>query len=111
MNIDKLIPKGIQEAFQKQGYTGNKKMSDIKIICKLFNPCGTGTWWLYEHVEEDIYMAFCLLHNPQDAEIGTISLDEMLALRLPMGLTIEIDLCFKPGEMTLKQVFDEVKQR
>lgn len=111
MTIDKLIPKKIEAAFQAQGYTGDKSMWQIKIICKLFNPVGAGTWWLYEHVEEDIYMAFCCLGNPQDAEIGTISVNEMLALKLPFGLSIERDLYFEPGEKTLKKVYDEVKNK
>jgi hypothetical protein len=107
--IQKLIPKYIHEAFAKQGDTSEKAMKDIKIICKLFNPCGHGTWWLYENIEEDIYMAFCLLDNPGFAEIGTVSLEEMVALRLPMGLGIERDLSFEPGEKTLEEVWNEVK--
>jgi hypothetical protein len=111
MNIEKLIPKDIQKLFEEQGYTGDKPMSDIKIVCKLFNPIGAGTWWLYEHLEEDIYMAFCFLGNHHDAEIGTISINEMLELRLPLGLSIERDTHFKALEITLKEVFNEIKQR
>ena len=106
-----LIPNSILKAFAEQGYTGNKQMSEIKIICKLFNPCGAGTWWLYEHVEEDVYMAFCLLDDPTYAEIGTISLLEMKALRLPFGLGIERDIHFPTGEKTLKQIWDKVKEK
>lgn len=109
--IKNLIPESIKQAFAKQGYTGDKEMSDIKIICKLFNPCGVGTWWLYEHIEEDIFMAFCLLDDPSYAEIGTISLEEMIALKLPFGLSIERDIHFPTGEKTLKQIWDSVKKR
>jgi hypothetical protein len=109
--IKKLLPPFIQEAFGKQGYTGDKQMNEIKIICKLFNPCGVGTFWLYEHVEDDIYMGFCLLNDPSFAEIGTVSLDELTALKLPLGLSIERDLHFHVGEKTLEQVWNEVKGR
>ena len=84
-------------------------MKDIKIIAKLFNPIGAGTWFLYEHIEDDIYMAFCLLDSPQYAEIGTISIEEMLSVRLPLGLRIERDLYFEVGEKTLQQIWNEVK--
>jgi hypothetical protein len=107
--IDKLIPVSVQKAFAEQGDTSEKCMADVKIICKLFNPIGAGTWWLYEHIEEDIYMAFCLLDSPQYAEIGTISLEEMVSVKLPLGLSIERDLYFEVGEKTLEQVWNEVK--
>ena len=109
--LKKLIPSFIEKAFAAQGYTGDKSMSEIKIICKLFNPCGMATWWIYEHIEEDIYMAFCLLNDPAYAEIGTISLEELANVKLPLGLSIERDIHFPVGEKTLKEVWDEVKGR
>ncbi len=109
--IKHLFTNEIIKAFAKQGYTGDKEMSEIKIICKLFNPCGIGSWFLYEHVEEDLYMAFCLLDDPSYAEIGTISLNELVALKLPFGLGIERDIHFPTGEKTLKEIYDKVKGR
>lgn len=105
----KLITKAIEKAFQKQGYCGDKQMSEIKIVCKLFNPVGADTWYLYEHVENDIYMAFVTLGDPDCAEIGTISLNELESLRLPFGLKIERDRYFDPLSRTLKEVYDKVK--
>lgn len=109
--INKLFGKDVLKAFEEQGYTGDKNMSQIKIVCKLFNPIGVGTWWLYEHIEEDIYMAFCLLSDPSDAEIGSISLDEMMAVKLPLGLKIERDKSFQPFSKTLEEVYNEIKGR
>lgn len=105
----KLITKAVENAFKKQGYCGDKSMNDIKIVCKLFNPAGAGTWYLYEHIEDDIYMAFVTLGDPMDAEIGTVSLDELKSLRLPFGLSIERDMSFDPLSRTLKDVYDKVK--
>lgn len=107
--MKKLIPDTLKKAFEKQGYMGDKKMEEIPIICKLFNPIGTGTWWLYEHVEDDIYMCFALLDSPMFAEIGTVSLRELASLQLPLGLSIERDKFFDVGEKTLQEVWDEVK--
>jgi hypothetical protein len=106
-----FFPKKIREAFESQGYTGNKTMSEIKIICKVFNPVGSATFWLYEHQEEDIYMAFCLLNDHREAEIGSISMEEIMEVKLPMGLHFELDRYFTPGEITLETIFNEIKSR
>ena len=107
----KLLTKAIEQAFIKQGYTGDKKPENIKVICKLFNPAGAGTWWLYERDSQDpdIFWGFCLLDTPMFAECGTLRLSELQALRLPMGLSIERDSGFDIGEKTLRQVINEVK--
>lgn len=108
----KLLTKAIETAFQKQGWTGDKKSSEIKVICKLFNPTGAGTWWLYERDSQDpdIFWAFCLLDDPIFAELGTIRLSELQSFRGRMGLGIERDSSFEIGEKTVQQVMDEVKQ-
>ena len=104
-----LLTKEIRRCFEKQGDTSAMDMSQIKIVCKLFNPCGAQTWYLYEHVEDDIYMAFANLGDPFYAECGTVSLNELMSVRLPAGLTIERDRSFKPMSMTLQEVFDKIK--
>ena len=103
----KLITKEIESKFKKQGYTGDKKPEDIKIICKLFNPVGAGTWYLYEKEDDDICWAFVNLGDSIMAECGTISLNELKSLRLPMGMSIERDRHF--GSYSLKAVIDTVK--
>ena len=103
----KLITKKIETLLKKQGYTGSKKTNEIDVIFKLFNPTGHGTWYVYEHIEDDIYMAFVNLGDPQFAELGTISLDELKKLRLPFGLGIERDRGFSPRN--LKEIMDIVQ--
>jgi len=107
----KLLTKAIEKAFEKQGDTSEKSSKDIKVICKFFNPVGAATWWLFERLDEDVFMAFCLLDDPTFAEIGSISLSELESLRLPFGLGIERDTSFEVGEKTVQQVIDEVKSR
>ncbi len=104
-----IITKEIAEAFKKQGYTGNKSTKDIKIVTKLFNPCGVGTWYLYEQEDEDIYWCFANLGDPVCAECGTVSMSELMSLRLPFGLKIERDIHFKPLSMSLEDVIKKVK--
>ena len=102
-----LITKEIEKAFERQGYTGDKMPEDIQIVCKLFNPVGSGTWYLYEKEDEDIYMCFANLGDPMMAECGRVSLGELKSLRLPMGLSIERDRHF--GKHTLREVMDTIK--
>jgi hypothetical protein len=105
----KIITKEIENAFAKQGYTGDKSMKDIKIILKLFNPGGVGTWYVYEKEDEDIYWAFANLNDPINAECGTISMQELTSYRGRFGLKIERDMSFEPLKMTLQEVWDKVK--
>jgi hypothetical protein len=100
----KILTAEILKAFAKQGYTGNKSAKDIKIVMKLFNPTGAGTWYLYEKEDEDIYMAFVNLGDPINAECGRVSMQELLAFRGRFGLGIERDMHFKPMSRTLQEV-------
>lgn len=105
----KIITKEIEAAFAKQGYTGNKSAKDIKIVMKLFNPTGAGTWYLYEKEDEDIYMAFVNLGDRDCAECGRVSMSELLAFRGRFGLKIERDMHFKPLSISLQEVIDKIK--
>lgn len=105
----KLLTKEILEAFKKQGYTGDKKPEDIKIILKLFNPSGAGTWYCYEYEPENrIFWCYANLGNSTFAECGTVSLDELESIKFPpFGLGVERDMHF--GKHTLKEVMDKVQ--
>lgn len=106
-----IITKEIQQAFDKQGYVGDKTADKIVVICKLFNPIGAGTWYLYEQDKNnpDWFMAFCNLGDSQMAELGTISMNELMSVQLPLGLKIERDRQFPVAEMILQDVIDKVK--
>jgi hypothetical protein len=105
----KIITKEIEKAFKKQGYTGNKSAKDIRIVMKLFNPTGVGTWYLYEKIDDDTYMCFAELGDPMFAECGTVSMSELMAFRGRFGLGIERDMHFEPLSMTLQEVMDNVR--
>jgi len=73
--------------------------SDINetIVCKLFNPCGAATWLLTQLDPDDGDIMYGLADLGFGCvEYGSISLSELQALKLPMGLTIERDLHFDP---------------
>lgn len=105
-----ILTKEVLKAFNKQGYTGDKQTKDIKIVLKLFNPYGAGTWYLYEKESEDIFWGFVNLGDSEMAECGTVSMSELMSLRLPMGLKIERDMRFKPLSISLEEVINKVKK-
>ena len=106
----KLLTKEILDAFKKQGDTSEKEGSEIKVICKFFNPTGCGTWYCYEYFPDDrIFMGYAELGDLQCAECGTISLDELEEFKGRFGLGIERDKNFPIGKMTLDEVRDAVQ--
>ena len=105
----KIITKAIEAAFAKQGDTSKKSMKDIKIVLKLFNPTGAGTWYLYEKLDEDVYMCFANLGDSEMAELGTVSMQELMSFRGMFGLGIERDMHFDPLSKTLEDVYNTVK--
>lgn len=109
METTKILTKKILEAFEKQGYTGDKETKDIKIVLKLFNPTGVGTWYLYEKEDDDIYWCFANLGDPKTAECGTVSMLELLAYRGRFGLGIERDTQFEPLSISLEEVINKIK--
>ena len=105
----KILTKEVLKAFAKQGYCGNKQTKDIKIVMKLFNPTGAGTWYLYEKETDDIYWCFANLGDIDCAECGTVSMSELMAFRGMFNLGIERDMHFEPLSMSLEEVINKVK--
>jgi len=105
----KFLTKKILKAFEKQGYCGNKPTNEIKIVMKIFNPTGAGTWYLYEKETDDIYWAFVNLGDPVFSECGTVSMSELLSFRGRFGLGLERDMHFEPLSKSLAEVMDIVK--
>jgi hypothetical protein len=67
---------------------------DAVPVVKLFNPAGAGTW-LATELDEDGDTLFGLADLGMGfPELGSFSLAELQALRLPFGLAIERDLSF-----------------
>ena len=105
----KLLTKEILSQFEKQGYTDGKPKEDIKVILKLFNPCGAGTWYLTEYDPvERMFFGFVNLGDPQMAELGYVSLDEIERVKGPLGIGIERDRYFG-YDHSLKEVMEIVK--
>lgn len=75
--------------------TANGRASgDHAPVVKFFNPLGAGTW-LFSEIDGDILFGLCDL-GFGCAELGSASLSEIEALRLPFGLPSSA-ICFLKG--------------
>ena len=100
-NKMKLLTKSIEKKLIQQwgGATTDKP------YLKLFNPCGSSTWLISEYnPEERMFFGLCDLGHGTP-ELGFVSLDELLEIKLPYGLKIERDMYWKP-ERTLLEYYE-----
>ena len=72
---------------------GRDRDADHVPVVKLFNPLGEGVW-LATVLDADGDTLFGLA-DLGEPELGSFSLTEMMAIRLPLGLGIERDLLFE----------------
>jgi hypothetical protein len=88
----KLLDNGRRQAAVK----GTPNELDLKPVVKLFNPCGAATWLLTEIDPDDETIAWGLCDLGMGfPEYGTVSLEELAAIRGPLGIGIERDRHFE----------------
>jgi hypothetical protein len=72
---------------------GRQREADHIPVVKFFNPLGEGVWLVTElDADGDTLFGLADLGDP---ELGSFSLAEMTAIRLPLGLGIERDILFE----------------
>ncbi len=99
-----LITKEIKAKLSKN--IGNAKID--KPYLKLFNPCGSATWLISEYKENTgLLFGLCDL-GMGFPELGYVSLEEIMAITLPLGLKIERDIYFKPAK-TLQEYANDAR--
>ena len=91
----KLLTEAIRRALPKLRSTEPIPLEEKKIICKFFNPCGIGTWYVVEGEEDEGDFLFWGLVDLHEKEFGSFSLKELSDLRLSFGMKIERDLHFE----------------
>lgn len=58
---------------------------------------GSADWWIVEaDPAEGVMFGYACLGNPQDAEWGYVSFDELAALRVRSCFEVDFDLHWKP---------------
>ena len=99
----KLMTEELIRKFPGLRQTGNTPPDKIRIIAKYFYPCSAATWYAVEYdPEERLFFGYVNLGDPQCAELGYFSLDELEQFKGRFGLGIERDLYF--GEHYLSEV-------
>lgn len=92
----KLITKALEERLEKSPLYSTEEVEEKIAICKFFNPCGRGTWYVVEaEKNEDGDWIFFGLVDLYEKEWGYFTLSELESIKLPFGLTIERDLYFE----------------
>jgi hypothetical protein len=87
-----LIPEDLRAQLLANGAAARE--GDPVPLLKLFNPVGPGCWLITEMAADgDILFGLCDL-DVGFPELGYVSLAEITAVRLPLGLSIERDLHF-----------------
>jgi len=89
----KLITEEFEELFADYPLYSQEDEKDPLVVAKLFDPCGSATWFLTEYDPEQ-KIAFGYVTGLQVDELGYVSLIELEGIERPFGLTIERDLYF-----------------
>lgn len=92
----KLLTKAIEKKLEKFPLCSQDgKGDDADIICKFFNPMGSGTWYVLEgEKHENGDWLFYGLVDLFEREYGYFSLSELESVRLPFGMGIERDMSY-----------------
>ena len=99
----KLFTTSIEKRLIKNFEINNGKEHpvDHKVVVKLFNPTGIGTWYLtYMNPESNVAWGLAHIH---EKEQGFINVAELKEFKGRMGLGIERDRMFESNKKTLKE--------
>jgi len=82
---------------------------DQKVIVKVFNPYGAGTWYLINQDPNDPNYLWCVAEIGHEHEMGSVSLSELQSIRVkPFNLPLERDLYF--DEMPVKELWNKLNE-
>lgn len=73
--------------------------ADAVALVKLFTPDSSWTWYLTEASREGDDVLMFGLVDGHVKELGYVSLNELMSVRGPMGLSIERDLYWSPKKL------------
>lgn len=104
----KIITKQIEKLFEKYPLYSQENVKDPKVLVKIFNPYGSGTWYITEVEKQDDgdYLCFGLVRL-HDTELGYFMLSDLLNTRINVygcPLPLERDMYFKG---TLNDAYNE----
>ena len=82
-------------------------VDDAKVVVKLFNPEGAGTWFLHKLTDDGIAYGLCHIMEP---EYGAVSMRELRDYIGRMGLGIERDIYFPENKYTISEIEAKLEQ-
>lgn len=103
----KLFTKQIDDMLFKQYAMGND-LSKQKVVAKIYNPYGRGTWYLLNSDPQDPDYLWAIV-DLFEAEVGSVSREDLETIKVPpFGLNLERDMYFQP--INAKELFDRLNQ-
>lgn len=90
----KLITKAIEKKLLTHPLYSTDGNMVKDVLVKFFNPCGSGTWYVFEAEKNDNDWEFFGLVDLFEKELGYFTLSELESIKLPFGLSIERDMYF-----------------
>jgi len=95
----KIVTEEFEALFKEYPLYSQEHESDPLVIAKLFDPCGSATWFLLEYDPVD-KIAFGYVTGMTADELGYISLTEMESIEGSLGIGIEQDNYFKQKRLS-----------
>jgi hypothetical protein len=92
----KLLNDKIKAALPSLYSSEDTPCEDKQVVVKFFNPLGSQTWEIVEgtfNEDMDTWIFFGKCDLGYGAEWGYVTLAELEAIKLPMGMGIERDIC------------------
>lgn len=90
----KLITKEIEKKLLTHPLYSTDGNMVKDVLVKFFNPCGSGTWYVFEAEKNGNDWEFFGLVDLFEKELGYFTLSELESIKLPFGLSIERDMYF-----------------
>ena len=101
-----LLTKQQQTKLQKQYSKGSD--FNQKVIAKIFNPTGAGTWYLINQNPDDPDYLWCVADLGMGHEMGSVLLSELESIRGIFDIPLERDKWF--DEMTVKELYKKLDE-
>lgn len=104
MAKQKLFTKSIDDMLFAQ-YKFGSDFDKQKVVCKIFNPYGDGTWYILNSDPEDPDYLWAIVKMFGNVEVGSVSRSELQSISFfGMNLGLERDISFTPTNA--KQVYE-----
>ena len=97
--LNKEITKKLQEQFPKGADL------DQMVVAKLFDPCGSWSWFVMNQDPEDPDYLWGIVKG-FEVEMGSFSLSELESVKGALRLGIERDLYFTP--MSAREIWEQL---